>query len=185
MGCLFSWQFLSSRFPKARILGHRDLPDVHKAYSCYDVAKDLNGEKSSQSLKTLPQIRGRPSPGRNIMPQIQGMISWSRNIFPQNGSIFLRGQKKYPSDPRHVSSRLECLPSKLGHVSPRSECLPSKPGHISPGSECLPSKPGRISPMSECLPSDLRLHLRNNKINRILFCISLDLDNFLTLKNAY
>ena len=106
MGCLFSWQFLSSRFPKARILGHRDLPDVHKAYSCYDVAKDLNGEKSSQSLKTLPQIRGRPSPGRNIMPQIQGMISQGRNIFtpirvtfprvrdffPQNWGIFLRHQ---------------------------------------------------------------------------------------------
>ena len=85
---------LSARFPKARILDHRDLPGVHEACPCYDVAKDQNGEKASQSLKNLPQIRGRPSPGRNIMPQIQGMISWSRNIFPQNGSIFLRGQKK-------------------------------------------------------------------------------------------
>ena len=87
---------LSARFPKARILDHRDLPGVHEACPCYDVAKDQNGEKASQSLKNLPQIRGRPSPGRNIMPQIQGMISWSRNIFPQNGSIFLRGQKNTP-----------------------------------------------------------------------------------------
>ena len=51
---------LKTRFPKARILGHRDLPGVRKACPCYDVAKDQNGEEPSQSLKNLPQIRGRP-----------------------------------------------------------------------------------------------------------------------------
>ena len=44
----------------SRILGHRDLPGVRKACPCYDVAKDLNGGESSQSLKTLPRIRGTP-----------------------------------------------------------------------------------------------------------------------------
>ena len=51
---------LKTRFPKARILGHRDLPGVHKACPCYDVAKDQNGEEPPQSLKTLPRIRDRP-----------------------------------------------------------------------------------------------------------------------------
>ena len=51
---------LKTRFPKARILGHRDLPGVHKACPCYDVAKDQNGEEPFQSLKTLPRIRDRP-----------------------------------------------------------------------------------------------------------------------------
>ena len=51
---------LKTRFPKARILGHRDLPSVRKACPCYDVAKDQNGEKPSQSLKTLPRIRDAP-----------------------------------------------------------------------------------------------------------------------------
>jgi N-acetylmuramoyl-L-alanine amidase len=39
---------LSARFPKARIFSHRDLPGVHKACPCYDVAKDysqLNGNQ--------------------------------------------------------------------------------------------------------------------------------------------
>ena len=51
---------LKKQFPKARILGHRDLPGVHKACPCYDVAKDQNGEKPSQSLKTLPRIWDAP-----------------------------------------------------------------------------------------------------------------------------
>ena len=60
---------LKTRFPKARILGHRDLPGVRKACPCYDVAKDQNGEKPSQSLKNLPQIRGRPMHrGQNLPP---------------------------------------------------------------------------------------------------------------------
>ena len=51
---------LKAHFPKARILGHRDLPGVHKACPNYDVAKDQNGEKPSQSLKNQLRIRGRP-----------------------------------------------------------------------------------------------------------------------------
>ena len=51
---------LKAHFPKARILGHRDLPGVHEACPCYDVAKDQNGEKPSQSLKNQLRIRGRP-----------------------------------------------------------------------------------------------------------------------------
>ena len=53
------WE-LSARFQKAQTLGHRDLPGVHKACPCYDVAKDQNGEEPFQSLKTLPRIRDRP-----------------------------------------------------------------------------------------------------------------------------
>ena len=51
---------LLKRFPKARILGHRDLPGVRKACPCYDVAKDLDAEKLFQDLKNLPRIRDRP-----------------------------------------------------------------------------------------------------------------------------
>ena len=51
------WE-LKTRFPKARILGHRDLPGVRKVCPCYDVAKDQTGEEPSQSLKSLPQIQG-------------------------------------------------------------------------------------------------------------------------------
>ena len=51
---------LLKRFPKARILGHRDLPGVRKACPCYDVAKDLDAEKPFQDLKNLPRIRDRP-----------------------------------------------------------------------------------------------------------------------------
>ena len=87
---------LKALFPKARILGHRDLPGVHEACPCYDVAKDQNGEKASQSLKNLPQIRGRPSPGRNIMPQIQGMFLRGWNVFPPNWVMFPRGRNVFP-----------------------------------------------------------------------------------------
>ena len=51
---------LSARFPKARILGHRDLPGVHKACPCYDVAKDQNSDGSSDGSGHLPEIRDRP-----------------------------------------------------------------------------------------------------------------------------
>ncbi|MBR4730796.1 MAG: N-acetylmuramoyl-L-alanine amidase [Prevotella sp.] len=57
------WE-LSARFPKARILGHRDLPGVHKACPCFDVAKDGIAGTSSPEGVNLPPIRGRPSPGR-------------------------------------------------------------------------------------------------------------------------
>ena len=66
---------LKPRFPKARVLGHRDLPGVRKACSCYDVAKDQNGEEPSQSLKTLPRIRGRP------MPRVQKPAPKPRGIY--------------------------------------------------------------------------------------------------------
>ncbi len=69
---------LKTRFPKARILGHRDLPGIRKACPCYDVAKDQNGEEPSQSLKNLPQIWGRPMPG-------------GQKHEPDPGDIYARG----------------------------------------------------------------------------------------------
>ena len=69
---------LKAHFPKARILGHRDLPGVRKACPCYDVAKDQDGEEPSQSLKTLPRIQGRP------MHRVQ-------KHEPNPGDIYARG----------------------------------------------------------------------------------------------
>ena len=66
---------LKNQFPKARILGHRDLPGVRKACPCYDVAKDQDGEEPSQSLKTLPRIQGRP------MHRVQKHASDSGDIY--------------------------------------------------------------------------------------------------------
>ena len=66
---------LKTRFPKARILGHRDLPGVRKACPCYDVGADQNGEEPFQSLKTLPRIRDRP------MPRVQKPALKPRGIY--------------------------------------------------------------------------------------------------------
>ena len=71
-------------FPKARIFGHGDQPGVHRACPCYDVAKDLNGEKPSQSLKNQPQIRGRPMPG------VQKPASDSGDIYARGAETCLR-----------------------------------------------------------------------------------------------
>ena len=111
---------LSARFPKARILGHRDLPGVHKACPCYDVAKDLNGEKPSQNLKNQPRIRGRPMHGVQKPDPDPGDIyaRWAetclrfkahlcpvcRNL-PQIQGTFMPGVQKHAPDSGHIYAR--------------------------------------------------------------------------------
>lgn len=63
---------LQKRFPKARILGHRDLPDIHKACLCNDICMDQNAEKSFQNLDDMPEISGMIMQGGKTLPQIQG-----------------------------------------------------------------------------------------------------------------
>ena len=104
-------------FPKARIFGHRDLPGVHRACPCYDVAKDLNGEKPSQSLKTQPQIRDRPMPGvqkpdpdpgdiyvrcAETCLRFKGHLCPGCRDMPQIQGTFMPGVQKAASDSRDI-----------------------------------------------------------------------------------
>ena len=88
---------LLSRYKGAEVLGHRDLPKVHKACPCYDVRAELksagifpgqeslpeNPGASSPGRKNLPPIRGRPLRGRNFVPEIRGRPSPGRKNVPQ------------------------------------------------------------------------------------------------------
>jgi hypothetical protein len=62
---------LKARFPKARILGHRDLPVVHKACPCYDVSADQKSGVSFDKNSHLPEIRGRPFLKSDGKPEIR------------------------------------------------------------------------------------------------------------------
>ena len=57
---------LKARFPKARILGHRDLPGVHKACPCYNVAKDQIRDRPFLKSDGKPRIRDRPTAGVGV-----------------------------------------------------------------------------------------------------------------------
>ena len=63
---------LKVRFPKARVLGHRDLPGVRKECPCYDVRADLNAGKSFQKLDDMPEISGTKMQGGKNLPRIRG-----------------------------------------------------------------------------------------------------------------
>ncbi len=94
---------LLKRFPKARILGHRDLPEVRKACPSYDVRADLNAEKPSQDLKNLPRIRDRP------MHRVQKPAPDSGHTYARGGrnvtqiqGTFMHGVQKYELDSRLI-----------------------------------------------------------------------------------
>ena len=76
---------LQRRYPKARILGHRDLPGVRKDCPCFDVRSDLAAVLEPLSADpepveggdhpggvNLPPIRGRPLPGLQNPALIRG-----------------------------------------------------------------------------------------------------------------
>jgi hypothetical protein len=62
---------LKARFPKARILGHRDLPGVRKECPCYDVRADQKSGVSFDKDSHLPEIRGRPFLKSDGKPEIR------------------------------------------------------------------------------------------------------------------
>ena len=122
---------LQRRYPKARILGHRDLPGVRKDCPCFDVRQDLIAGTSSPGRNNLPDIRGTPSPGRNVLPEISGTLFWGRNIFPEIQGRVFRGRN--------------ILPEIQDRPSPGRNILPEIPGTLFRGRNILPDIQGTLS----------------------------------------
>ena len=174
---------LQKRFPKTQILGHYDLPGIGKESPCYDVAKDHNKEKSSQSLKTLPQIRGTPmhrgqksaSKPRGIYARGEEQESDLRDIHARGAEIFLRFEA-HLCTPCNDMSEIQDTPYPGWNIMPqiqgrslhtmqnyapnsrqtfpRSEYHVQDSGHAIPRSEYHAPDSGLAIPRSEYRPRD-------------------------------
>lgn len=87
---------LSARFPKAVILGHRDLPGVRKDCPCYDVRSDLKREGFIPGRNSLPEISGTAYGGENGLPDIRGRPDRGRYIIPESRDTLYRGRFSFP-----------------------------------------------------------------------------------------
>ena len=62
---------LLSRYPSARVLGHRDLPGVHKDCPCYDVRAELKSDGTFRGQESMVEDSGTLYRGREITNQIK------------------------------------------------------------------------------------------------------------------